>query len=131
MNDENTSVKDLKKAVGDFIQERQWEKYHNPKDLAESVSIEASELLQLFQWRTAEESERFGTEESKVQRVKEELSDVVIYCLSMANKLGIDLSSAILDKLEHDKSKYPTNLYKGKAHPSFQRVKLGSNKQKK
>lgn len=118
MSDADTSVKDLKEAVRDFIHERQWEKYHNPKDLAESISIEASELLQLFQWITAEESEKFKTEKPKIQRIKEELSDVVIYCLSMANGLDIDLSSAILDKLEHNKSKYPVNVYKGKAHLS-------------
>lgn len=120
MSDADTSVLDLKKAVGDFVHERQWEKYHNPKDLAESISIEASELLQLFQWKTAKKSERFRAEESKLQRVKEELSDVAIYCLSMANRLDIDLSSAILDKLEHNKSKYPASLYKGKAHLSSQ-----------
>ena len=106
----------MKDAVHSFVHERRWEKYHNPKDLAESICIEASELLEIFQWTTPNESRKFMTDDSKLKQIKEELSDVVIYCLSMANTLDIDLSSAVLDKLEHNKKKYPSSLYKGKSH---------------
>jgi len=116
LSDKENLVKDLKEAVRKFVHERQWEKYHNPKDLAESICIESAELLQLFQWIKPEESEQFKNNPAKVQRIKEELADVLIYCLSMVNTLNIDLTSAILEKIEHNKKKYPREQYKGKAH---------------
>jgi len=114
-NDRNTVVKELLTCVQEFLREREWEKYHNPKDLAESICIEAAELLQLFQWVKPEESEQFKKKYSKVKLIKEELADVVLYCLSMANVLDIDLTKTILDKVEQNKKKYPSDSYKGKA----------------
>jgi len=111
----NTTINDLISKVRLFLKERDWEKYHNPKDLAESICIEAAEVLQLFQWIKPEESEQFKNAPSKVQRIKEELADVLIYCLSMSNTLNIDLTTAILEKIEHNKKKYPKERYKGKA----------------
>ena len=115
-NDGNTVVEELIDNVRAFLKERDWEKYHNPKDLAESICIEAAELLQIFQWVRPEESEQFKNDPSKVQRIKEELADVVIYCLSIANTLNVDLTRTILDKIEQNRKKYPPDLYKGKAH---------------
>ncbi len=114
-NDGNTVVEELIDNIRGFLKERDWEKYHNPKDLAESICIEAAELLQIFQWVRPEESEQFKNDPSKVQRIKEELADVAIYCLSIANTLNIDLTRAILDKIEQNKKKYPPDRYKGKA----------------
>ena len=114
-NDGNTVIRQLIANVREFLRERDWEKYHNPKDLAESICIESAELLQLFQWVKHEETEQFKNDPSKVQRIKEELADVLIYCLSMANTLNIDLTTAILQKIEHNKKKYPKERYKGKA----------------
>jgi len=99
-----------------FLKERLWEKYHNPKDLAESICIEAAELLQLFQWINPKESKNFKNEQNKLRKISEELADVAIYCLSMANTLDIDLTTAILQKIELNKKKYPSEHYKGKAH---------------
>ncbi|TET18823.1 nucleotide pyrophosphohydrolase [Candidatus Bathyarchaeota archaeon] len=113
--DGNTNISYLISKVREFLEERDWKKYHNPKDLAESICIEAAELLQLFQWTRPEESEQFKSKPSEVQRIKEELADVGIYCLSMADTLNIDLTSAILDKLGQNKKKYPVEFYKGKA----------------
>ena len=107
---------DLKEAVQSFVHERSWEKYHNPKDLAESICIEAAELLQLFQWLKPKETEQIKEDSLKMQQIKEELSDVIVYCLSMTNIMNIDMTSAILDKLEQNRKKYPTSLYKGRAH---------------
>jgi len=115
-NDGNTVVKELRQSVREFLSEREWKKYHNPKDLAESICIEAAELLQIFQWIKAEESEQFKNDSSKVQQIKEEIADIVIYCLSMANTLNIDLTRTVFDKIEQNKKKYPIDLYKGKAH---------------
>ena len=114
--DKNTVIDELITNIRQFLSERDWEKYHNPKDLAESICIEAAELLQLFQWIKPEESEQFKKDSMKVQRIKEELADVVVYCLSLANKLDIDLTSAIIDKIEKNKEKYPVDRYKGKAY---------------
>jgi dCTP diphosphatase len=114
--DGNTNIGYLISKVREFLEERDWKRYQNPKDLAESICIEAAELLQLFQWATPKESEQFKNKPSEVRRIREELADVGIYCLSMANTLNIDLTSAILDKLEQNKKKYPAELYKGKAY---------------
>ncbi|UCF58385.1 MAG: nucleotide pyrophosphohydrolase [Candidatus Bathyarchaeota archaeon] len=114
--DGNTNIGYLISKVREFLEERDWKKYQNPKDLAESICIEAAELLQIFQWAKPEESEQFKNKPSEVQRIKEELADVSIYCLSMANTLDIDLTSAILGKLEQNKKKYPAELYKGEAY---------------
>ena len=114
--DANTNISYLSSQVREFLEERDWGKYHNPKDVAESISIEAGELLQLFQWVKPEDSLQFKSDSSKVQRIREELADVVLYCLSLASTLGIDLTTAILDKIKQNKVKYPASLYKGKAY---------------
>lgn len=116
MRDKDTYVAFLKKAVRDFVCIRDWEKFHTPKDLAESICIEAAELLQLFQWTKPEDSKDVKGDSGRVQRIKEELADVVLYCLSMANSLDLDLSSAVLNKIEQNKKKYPAKLYRGKAY---------------
>jgi dCTP diphosphatase len=121
LSDTETSVEDLKIAVRTFIHERDWEKYHNPKDLAESICIEAAELLQLFQWIESEESRGFKTDSSKLTRVKEELADVVIYCLSMADAFEVDLARAVFEKVKLDTKKYPVHLYRGKAYFNHQK----------
>lgn len=118
MSDCDVSVGELKNAVRAFVLERDWGRYHNPKDLAESICIEAAELLQLFQWEKPEEGRDVVDDEAKMLRIEEELADVLLYCLSMANSLEMDLSSAILKKIEVNKKKYPVNLFKGKAHLS-------------
>jgi dCTP diphosphatase len=115
-SDKQMTIAELKEEVKRFIEEREWTKYHNPKDLAESICIEAAELLQLFQWLRLEEyTQHIARKPRKLMRIKEELADVVIYCLSMANRLDVDLTEAVLDKLEQNRRKYPSNLFKGKA----------------
>jgi len=112
--DANTNIKYLVSQVREFLQERDWQKYHNPKDLAESICIEAAELLQLFQWMSREEVCAFKGVSSNVERLKEELADVVIYCLSMANAMNIDLTSTVMHKLKRNRNKYPSKQYRGK-----------------
>jgi NTP pyrophosphatase (non-canonical NTP hydrolase) len=115
-NSLNTTLNDLTSQVRLFLKEREWEKYQNPKDLAESICIEAAELLEVFQWVRTEESEQFKNKPQKAQRIKEELADVLIYCLGMASTLNIDLTVAVLEKVEHNKKKYPVEQYRGKAN---------------
>jgi NTP pyrophosphatase (non-canonical NTP hydrolase) len=116
LKDPETTVDDLKVAIRKFIRERDWEKYHNPKDIAESICIEAAELLQLFQWQKPENSREVADNPSKLKQVKEELADIAIYCLSMANAIEIDVAEAVFQKINLNKTKYPVSLYKGKAH---------------
>ena len=93
-----------------FRRDRDWEQFHNPKDLAASISIEAAELLEVFQWS--------GTNlepEGKVDRVEEELADVMIYCIYLADRLGIDIPQAISDKIDSNAAKYPVDKSRGLA----------------
>lgn len=88
-----------------FNSERDWDQFHTPENLAKSISIEAGELLECFQWNN-------NFEENEVE---EELADVFTYCLMLADKLGVDPKKIILDKLEKTKKKYPVEKAKGKS----------------
>jgi NTP pyrophosphatase (non-canonical NTP hydrolase) len=114
-NDGNTTIKELKNNVREFIRERKWEKFHNPKDLAEAICIEAAELLEIFQWVSPEEALSWRNVLSKADRMKEEIADIFIYCLSMANVMGIDITEAVKDKIKQNEAKYPVKKYYGKA----------------
>ena len=111
--DQRITVEELKKLVAKFRDDREWSKYHTPKDLAVSISIEANELLEIFQWKTKEEIEELLKDNKKYQDVLEELADVVIYCLNLADTIGADLSDAVKKKLEHNEKKYPVKKIKG------------------
>lgn len=113
MTENDVSFDTLKKLVKQFIDERDWQKYHNPKNLAMSISIESAELMELFQWLSLEESILLKENKLKFEKIKEEIADIIIYCISLGNVLDIDISKAILDKIEKNKAKYPTSKYKG------------------
>lgn len=96
-------MKDLTDKINEFRDERNWRQFHNSKDLAISLSLEASELLENFQWLSAEE----GAEKNR-ENIKDELADVFIYGLMMADDLDIDMNEAILNKLKKNAEKYPS-----------------------
>ena len=101
-----------------FARERDWEKFHTPKNLAMALSVEASELLELFQWLTAEESLRLPSEvgQEKLRRdIKHEMADVLVYLLRLATVLDIDLDEALSVKMMENEKKYPADKVKGKA----------------
>lgn len=115
MNDSEQVIKNLKKQMARFINERDWQRYHNPKNISMSIAIEAAELMELFQWITAEESlELYRDNPEKRARVKEELADIILYCLSLANVMDIDISQAVADKIKLNEKKYPVEKVKGK-----------------
>ena len=89
-------------AVNHFRDERHWRQFHNPKDLAISISLEASELLELFQWKTNEEV--VGV---KAEQLQEELADILIYAAMLADDLGFDFDEIVMKKLEKNSRKYP------------------------
>ena len=111
MADETTTVGSLRSRVAGFVRERDWEKFHRPANLAKAISVEAAELLELFQWR----GDSDPLDPAMRSRVEEELADVVIYCLSAANTIGLDLSEAVLTKLERNESRYPAGAWHGRA----------------
>ena len=93
----------LMKEIKQFNEERDWDQFHSPENLAKSISIEAGELLECFQWNN-----NYNKEE-----VCEELADVFTYCIQMAMKLNVDPEEIILNKLEKTKKKYPVDKSKG------------------
>lgn len=97
-------IESLIKKVDDFRDERNWRQYHNAKDLAISLSIEASELLEAFQWKTSEEA----WEENK-ENIKEEIADVLIYALTLCSELNINVEEIVVDKIRKNEIKYKIN----------------------
>jgi dCTP diphosphatase len=106
-------VKDLREAIRAFIEERDWEQFHSPKNLAMALSVEVGEIVEHFQWLTEEQSQNLPPE--KLAEVREEIGDVMIYLTELAEKLGIDPVEAAKAKLEINGQKYPAELAKGKA----------------
>lgn len=105
--DRKTTIGELKQRAVEFRDAREWKKYHNPKDLAISINIEAGELLELFQWKKLKEVKDWLKESKNMERVSEELADVVLYCLGLSDVLGIDLSKAVVQKIKSNERKYP------------------------
>jgi NTP pyrophosphatase (non-canonical NTP hydrolase) len=97
-----TTLKHLQQKVIEFRDARNWKQFHTLKDLAISLSLEAGELLENFQWKSSEEAVR-----DNFENMKDELADVVIYALLLAHELGIDLEEAIMDKMKKNEQKYP------------------------
>jgi len=108
-------IKELQGKVIQFRDRRDWAQYHNPKDLAISISLEASELLEIFQWKNADEVEGIMRDENSRKRVQEELGDIFIYALNMSHAFGFDPSEVILNKLRINEEKYPVEKSKGSA----------------
>ena len=103
----------ISKALASFSRERDWEKFHSPKNLAIALSVEAAELLEHFQWVPEEESRKLPRE--KISEIEEEVADVQIYLLMLTEKLGIDLIRAVEGKIEKNRSRYPTDQVRGSA----------------
>ncbi len=98
----------------EFLREREWEKYHVPRNLAASVAVEAGELLELFQWLTPEEAREWCEHDAEFRRaVGEELADVLMYCVSLANAMDLDIAQTVAAKMEKNRKKYPAEKFKG------------------
>ena len=102
---------ELKERVRAFVAERDWDRFHSPKNLAMALSVEASELVELFQWLTEEESAALDGKQR--QRVSEELADVLWFLVRLSDRLDIDLLAAAELKLAHNAKKYPANRVRG------------------
>ena len=101
-------TKELTRIITDFRDARDWKQFHNPKDLALSVTLEAAELLENFQWSA---DDLYAND--KKDKIREELADVLMYCFLMADVEGFDVENIILEKLDKNNKKYPVELAKG------------------
>lgn len=114
MTDDSTPVGNLRKIVADFVAQRQWEPYHDAKNLAMSVAIEAGELMEHFQWVRSEELPALLTDDARRTAIADELADVTCYVLALANALQIDLSTALTAKIAKNAVKYPVEQFRGR-----------------
>ncbi|MBD3354132.1 MAG: nucleotide pyrophosphohydrolase [Candidatus Lokiarchaeota archaeon] len=113
MNDKDTKINELKAIMSQFVNERLWNKYHIPKNLAAAISIEANELLELFLW-TNPTIEEIKADKKLLTSVEEEVADVIAYVLSICNALDLDITTIFRNKMKKNEIKYPKDLFKGK-----------------
>ena len=106
---------DLTQRLRTFAAERDWDQFHSPKNLSMALAGEAGELLELFQWLTQEESHALADSPEEMAKVREELADILIYLVRLADKLGVDLEEAALEKIETNAERYPVDKARGKA----------------
>ncbi len=102
-----SELNQLTQLLLQFRNERDWEQFHNPKDLALAINVEAGELLELFLWKNAEEANR--------EKVKEELADILAYSFLLAEKYGFDIKEILMEKIKINGEKYPVDKSKGSA----------------
>ena len=112
--DADTTIAALRQAVAEFVDARDWRPFHGPKNLSMSIAIEAAELMERFQWLTTEEAQAAVADPDERAAVADELADIVIYCLSLSNALDLDVSSAVLGKLETNEHRYPADEFRGR-----------------
>lgn len=106
---------ELKQRVLAFARERDWEQFHTPKNLSMALAAEAAELMENFLWMTPEDSLQAVNEPDRRTNVENELADVVIYALQFANRTGIDLATAIREKMAQNARKYPVEKARGRS----------------
>mgnify|MGYP002527745882 FL=1 len=103
----------IKNEIKSFVDERDWEQFHSPKNLSMALSVEAAELVEIFQWQKQDEYKE--NEEKVVNAVKDEVADIFYYVVRMCQKMNINLEDALLEKMEKNKQKYPVDKVKGKS----------------
>ena len=117
MSDQKTTIAELRQIVAEFVDDRDWQQFHSPKNLAMSLAIEAAELMEHFQWVTVEASRAVREDPAKLGEVSDELADVLCYALALANEMGIDVSDSVRRKMEKNATKYPAAEYRGRYGP--------------
>ena len=113
--DEETTIGQLMRRVCEFRDERDWKQFHDPKNLAAALSIEAGELQELFLWKSEEQVQEFIRSKEGRKRLGEEIADVLIYLLFLADSTGCDLSRACDAKLLENAGKYPVEKSRGRS----------------
>jgi dCTP diphosphatase len=108
-----STATDLHDRLRQFVAEREWGKFHSPKNLAAGLTVEAAELLEIFQWLTEDESRQLGARQ--LARLREEIGDVQLYLLNLADQFGLDPMACAAEKLEANRAKYPAERVRGSA----------------
>ncbi len=108
-------IKYYQKEIDSFVKDRNWEKFHNPKNLTMALSGEVGELSDIMQWLTEEESKRENLNKKTLCLVKEELADIFIYLIRIADKLDINIEEEVKNKIKLNEEKYPIHLSKNNA----------------
>jgi dCTP diphosphatase len=114
VRDQTTPVAELRQAMARFVQEREWEPFHSPKNLTMALAVEVGELMEHFLWIDNEPSRAAVEDAEKRVQVSEEIADVTCLILALCNSLDIDLSQAVEDKLQKNERKYPVEKCRGK-----------------
>ncbi len=114
MNDGDTKIDDLKTLVRQFAEERAWQPFHSPKNLAMGVAVEAAELMECFLWVDTAVSHEVAKDPAKRAAIADEIADVFCYLLNLSNVIGLDLSEALRAKIVKNALKYPVEKYQGK-----------------
>jgi dCTP diphosphatase len=117
MDDQHTTLAELREIVRQFVDQRDWRQFHSPKNLSMSLAIEAGELMEHFQWISPDESRRIAADPDRLTAVGEELSDVLCYALALANELDLDVSTALRHKMVKNARKYPVAEHRGRYGP--------------
>ena len=105
----------IDQLVSTFIKERDWDQFHSVKNLSMALSVEASELVEIFQWVKEEDSNKVSSDEKLKARVSEELADIFVYMFRIAQKADVDLEEAVIAKIKKNSEKYPVEKAKGSA----------------
>ena len=113
MTDQTTTVADLRGRLAQFVADRQWQGYHDAKNLAMAIAIEAAELMEHFQWVRSDEVPAVVANPAAREKIGEEIADVACYLLSLANALNIDLATAVREKVAKNARKYPAARFRG------------------
>jgi len=111
----NKAFEPIIKKIKNFRDYRDWMQFHNPKDMSLAISIEASELLELFLWKNKQEVEEFVKNKKNIEEISDELADVLTFAIELADNLDIDIEKAIEKKLTKNNNKYPMEKSKGLA----------------
>jgi len=114
LNDRETTVQELVDLMAAFVEERDWQPFHDPKNLSASIAIEAAELMEHFQWMRTDELPAVKDDPELMNEVRDELADILAYVVSFAGTMGIDLAAALEQKMKKNALKYPAEKFKGK-----------------
>jgi NTP pyrophosphatase (non-canonical NTP hydrolase) len=114
-----SEIKAITEKIKKFRDDRDWMQFHDPKNMAVSIILEASELLEHFQWKTTEEVEKYARENH--DEIKDEIADIALYLFELADNLGINLFEAMEEKLSKNANKYPAEKARGK-HTKYNKL---------
>jgi NTP pyrophosphatase (non-canonical NTP hydrolase) len=108
------SIESITPQLLEFRHQREWEQFHLPKELATAISIEASELQEIFLWRERETASSIKNDTHRMELIRDEVADILIYLIFLSHDLEIDLPQALIDKMRKNAQKYPREEYRGR-----------------